>query len=249
MRNLKLSADSRITLIRAKTERAKQHLRSLEVQLAEYRSKIQPVVDEGRRMDLIISYPVLSFEILTTAGDVVHNLRTALDHLAHQLVLVGSPNGPPPRKIEFPILENKQEYDKKKAGKTEGMRADAIQAIDDLKPYKEGNLALWKVRELDNIDKHRVLLSVGEDCLLEGPWVGWSPYLMKARQPHFDSLEDLPEVDLRASSTLGDPAIIQRNSLYPTLRELTLYVEWIIEDFRPCLEAEGALAVKTGAAS
>jgi hypothetical protein len=123
------------------------------------------------------------------------------------------------------------------------MRADAIQAIDDLKPYKEGNLALWKLRELDNIDKHRVILSVGEDCLLEGPWVGWTPYLMKASQPHFEAAE-LPEIDLRASAFLGDPAIIKRNSLYPTLRELLYYVEYIIESFHPCLEAEPVLGAK-----
>jgi hypothetical protein len=236
MGNLNLSAISRVALVRAKTERAKQHLRSLEDQLLAYRNKTQPIVDEGRRLELITRYPVLSFEILTTAGDVVHNLRTALDHLAHQLVLVGNPSVTPSRKIEFPILGSKQEYLKKKAGKTQGMREDALRAIDELKPYKEGNPALWRLRELDNIDKHRMILSVGESCLLEAEWIGWAPYLMKARDPHFKAALDSPEVDLRSSELLGDPAIIGRETLYPTLRELVLCVDHIVEDFRPCLE-------------
>ena len=81
----------------------------------------------GSKLDAITSLPVLSFNILTTAGDVVHNLRTALDHLAHHLVLVGNPEGIPPRHIEFPILDSKDDYEKRKAAKTRGMRADAIQ--------------------------------------------------------------------------------------------------------------------------
>ncbi len=171
MRNLKLTAADRIVLVRAKVERAKHHLRSLEEQLVPYRDKTHPIVYTSNKMD-VTTLPLLSFNILTTAGDVVHNLRTALDHLAHQLVLVGTPDGTPPRQIEFPIFDSEDDYEKRKDAKTRGMRADAIKAIDDLKPYKEGNPTLWRLRELDNIDKHRMILSVGEECLLEGDWVG-----------------------------------------------------------------------------
>jgi hypothetical protein len=236
MKNLNLTADSRIVLVRAKVERAKQHLHSLEEQLVPYRDKTQPVQYTGSKIDGIISLPLLSFNILTTAGDVVHNLRTALDHLAHQLVLVGTPEGIPARQVEFPILDSKEDYEKRKAAKTHGMRADAIQAIDDLKPYKEGNPALWRLRELDNIDKHRMILSVGEACLLEGDWVGWAPYLLKAHEPHFEDVQDSPETDLKSSELLGDPEIIGRKKLQPTLREMVTYVNYIVEMFRPQLE-------------
>jgi len=234
MRNLKLTAASRIILVRAKVERAKHHLRSLEEQLGPYRDKTRPVY-AGNGMDLV-ALPLLSFNILATAGDVVHNLRTALDHLAHQLVLVGTPDGNPPRQIEFPILESEEEYDKRKAAKTRGMRADAVQAIDDLKPYKERNPTLWRLRELDNIDKHRMILSVGEECLLEDDWVGWAPYLLKAHEPHFEDVGDSNETDLKSRELLGEPEIIGRNRLQPTLREMATYVEYIVETFRPLLE-------------
>ncbi len=226
-------------MVRAKVERAKQHLHSLEEQLLPYRNKTTVVAYRGGGT---ANVPVLSFNILTTAGDVVHNLRTALDHLAHQLVLVGSPEGTPPRQIEFPILDSKEDYEKRKASKTRGMRADAVQAIDELKPYKDGNPVLWRLRELDNIDKHRRIIAVGEECLLEGDWVGWSPYLLKADEPHFASVQDSPETDLRSSELLGDPEIIERKTLQPTLREMVTYVEYIVEKFRPQLEATQVLS-------
>lgn len=122
------------------------------------------------------------------------------------------------------------------------MRADAIQAIDDLKPYKEGNPTLWRLRELDNIDKHRAILSVGEECLLEGDWVGWAPYLLKAYEPHFEDVRDSSETDLRSSELLGDPEIIGRKRLQPTLREMVTYVEYVVETFRPQLEPTEVLA-------
>jgi len=246
MPNLKLSADSRLALIRAKTERAKQHLRSLEEQLVPYRDKTRPVYWDRDQDGGIVALPVLSFNILTTAGDVVHNLRTALDHLAHQLVLVGTPDGNPARQIEFPILDSREEYEKRKASKTRGMRADAIEAIDELKPYKDGNRVLWRLRELDNIDKHRMILSVGEACLLDADWISDHPFLMKARDPHFIAVQDSPEVDLRSSELLGDPDIIDRKALHPTLREMVLCVEHIIESFRPELEPTKSLSKSAG---
>lgn len=234
VKNLKLAGASRIILVRTKVERAKHHLRSLEEQLEPYRDKTQPVYVRSE-MDLV-ALPLLSFNILTTAGDVIHNLRTALDHLAHQLVLVGTPDGNPPRQIEFPILESEEEYEKRKASKTRGMRADAVQAIDELKPYKEGNPILWRLRELDNIDKHRMILSVGEECLLEDDWVGWAPYLLKAHEPHFEDVGDSNETDLKSSELLGDSEIIGGNRLQPTLREMATYVEYIVGKFHPLLE-------------
>jgi hypothetical protein len=41
------------------------------------------------------------------------------------------------------------------------MRKDAIKAINALKPYKGGNEFLWTLHRLNNIDKHRVLITVG----------------------------------------------------------------------------------------
>src|SRR5438132_5583994 len=34
-------------------------------------------------------------------------------------------------------------------------------AIDALRPYKGGNDVLWQLHELNNVDKHRLILTVG----------------------------------------------------------------------------------------
>ena len=41
------------------------------------------------------------------------------------------------------------------------MTQQAVAAIDALKPYKGGNDVLWQLHELNNVDKHRLILTVG----------------------------------------------------------------------------------------
>jgi hypothetical protein len=41
------------------------------------------------------------------------------------------------------------------------MTQAAIDAIDATKPYKGGNDCLWRLNQLNNIDKHRLLITVG----------------------------------------------------------------------------------------
>jgi hypothetical protein len=245
---LKLTAKDRIALIRAKVERARKHFRNLELELISYRDKNLEVVSgtvDSRTGKVggaqsFHNLPLLSFDALTTAGDVIHNLRSALDHLAHQLVLVGSPGAEPSRSIEFPIAKDAVTYEASKPRKVQGMRPDAVKAIDDLKPYKGGNDVLWRIHELDNIDKHRSIFAVGEDWLLEGDWVGFAPYWLKASNPHFDGVFDSDTevaLQLKISELIGDPEIIKRNALQSTLKEMVLSVDYLIARFEPLLEA------------
>jgi hypothetical protein len=104
--------------------------------------------------------------IAVITGDVVQNLRSALDHLAYHLVWVGigrQPTGREARDISFPIIdtESPTEYETARERKVMGMRKDAIEAIDALKPYKGGDDLLWPLHKLNNIDKHRMLITVG----------------------------------------------------------------------------------------
>jgi len=41
------------------------------------------------------------------------------------------------------------------------MRQNAIDAINAVKPYKGGNDTLWRLHKLNNVDKHRLLITVG----------------------------------------------------------------------------------------
>jgi hypothetical protein len=98
-------------------------------------------------------------------GDLLHNLRAALDHTVYQLacVQIGEPKDPY-KWAAFPVGETEDHYkeirNKSLGRKNVGRLSDAtIAAIDGLKPYKGGNTALWQLGALDNVDKHRLVLT------------------------------------------------------------------------------------------
>jgi hypothetical protein len=103
-------------------------------------------------------------------GDCVHNLRTALDYLATQLVRVSGHT--PNQKTMFPVMSRRPPSQSglrrifgRKAGRVlvhGGVRDDILQVVDSVQPYHGSRLGrhLWRLRELDVVDKHRQLLLV-----------------------------------------------------------------------------------------
>lgn len=103
-------------------------------------------------------------------GDIAHNLRSALDHLAWQLAM---PH--PPSKTGFPIFLKQKDYNRKTKGRkpergsgpfmVRGMPSAARTSIRDLQPYRRAKLRqrtahsdpLWLLHELNRVDKHQVL--------------------------------------------------------------------------------------------
>src|SRR5713226_8131497 len=126
-----LDALDRLILIRVKIERAKKHLLDLEALLRKFRNESLNVVGTkgdsktGQSTHFHVNLPILPFDALAAAGDIVHNLRSALDHLAYQLVIVGS-GKEPTRRLEFPIAKDLATYEAEKARKVDGMRELAI---------------------------------------------------------------------------------------------------------------------------
>lgn len=98
-------------------------------------------------------------------GEIAHNLRSALDHLAWQLA---GPN--PPAKTGFPIFLKSKDYNRSKGPGSghymvRGMSGKAKRAIRDLQPYRRAKLRgktadsdpLWLLHELNRVDKHQLL--------------------------------------------------------------------------------------------
>ena len=73
----------------------------------------------GQQEPHIGPMPTSTFNILATAGDVIQNLRTALDHLAYHLVQVGTPGVKPHNEVSFPIFWSVESYNKKKGKRSE----------------------------------------------------------------------------------------------------------------------------------
>ena len=162
-----MNAQNRLKLIGVKVERAKEHFHTLEIEVEQYLNSKPYSIGVKRRPDssqliyFVERVHPTPIKITAILGDVIHNLRSALDHLAYQLVWVGTGSQPSSRHVYFPILSDKAEYLKKRNGKMKGAKQAAIAAVDALAPYKGGNDILWKLHELNNVDKHRMLITAG----------------------------------------------------------------------------------------
>jgi hypothetical protein len=98
--------------------------------------------------------------IAQIAGEIIHTLRSTLDHLAYQLLLTANPNAPEKERsrVDFPIYDTAKQTGADAFKKVQPLGVRAIDAIRKVKPYKGGNDLLWAISVLDNINKHRTLL-------------------------------------------------------------------------------------------
>lgn len=159
-----MSSVDRIEPLFAKIERAEEHVRDLESEVGHFfRSVPYSIVQhtdldtgEQTREFRILKEPPLRVSVIV--GDIAHNLRSALDNLAWQLVLANG--GTPTRDTGFPISGSAKEFETKGLGKIRGASAEATELIRACKPYKGGNDALFALHRLSVLDKHRLLVTV-----------------------------------------------------------------------------------------
>ena len=161
-----MTAQERFKLVIVKVERAKEHFQLLKNEERDYiNSEPYTVVCKSDIKTRCLIYFVESIcptplKLSAVLGDTINNLRSSLDHLAYQLVWVGT-GKIPANHVYFPISGNSGDYLKQRKCQLKGATKKAIDAIDALKPYKGGNDTLWRLHKLNNIDKHRVLITAG----------------------------------------------------------------------------------------
>jgi hypothetical protein len=151
-----------------KLQRARHHFSDLEYAVAAFHESHPYRV--GVKRDTATRKPIYFVEsveptpsyLALIASDIFHNLRSSLDHLAAQLVIAGTGNPKVGRSTQFPIFDDHAKFVKQSTGRIAGMTASAINAITSLEPWKGGKgHHLWELHELNIIDKHRLLLTVG----------------------------------------------------------------------------------------
>jgi hypothetical protein len=162
-----LTADERLALILTKVGRAKKHIAELESEARSFLDSKPYVIGTKRNAETrnlvyyLVSVRGTPPTLAAVTGDVLQNLRSALDHLAYQLVLIGSGQPGPFFHVYFPIADSAAKYEAIKGGLVKGMRPEAVKAIDAVKPYPGGNDTVWRLHKLNNVDKHRLLITVG----------------------------------------------------------------------------------------
>jgi hypothetical protein len=258
----------RLDRIRAVVTRAKQNLRDFELGLKafydstpyEVRHKIDP--QAPKRIYYLAKLTPVPFELTAIARDVIHNLRSPLDHIADALVSDARAGAPPNWVVYYPISGSASNYPATRRGKIKGVRQEIIDAIDATEPYKGGKgHALWQLNELDKLGKHRDLLSaavvedgvdlksmfkeistVMPDWFLDtGPGIflrGATPRPLNVGDTiRIESLDMKVDNNRRFSFavTLHHPGIIEREPALVALQNFTNLVDNIITTLGPFL--------------
>lgn len=161
---------SDLSSARRKIERANKHIADLSLKVADflggnpYHAVPKYHVKEDITAFVLDRWEDVPEPIPEIIGDALHNLRSALDHLANTLVERGVQSEikrPDKPRTYFPICESSKKYEAEAPRKVEGMRQPDIDAIALLKPYLGGTDILWGLHTLDIIDKHRMIVTTG----------------------------------------------------------------------------------------
>jgi hypothetical protein len=163
-----MTADERLALIRRKVEWAETHFQNLEVVKNRFIERTPYTIGsepdskaghEGLHRFFPTSFEEVDPNIALIAGDIIHNLRSALDHLACHLVAVAG--NPILDETAFPIFRGDEIHEATFRRKVEGMRDSAKNKIRATEPYEKGKgRNLWALHRLDIADKHHALLTI-----------------------------------------------------------------------------------------
>src|SRR5580693_6720736 len=151
-----------------KLNRAAKHLEELEGEVSAYLSGapcaivVEPFFSDanqdtfGTRAWIARIRKPVPLSLSAIIGDVVHNLRTALDLLACDLVRL---NGNSTKGVYFPFCDIGTDLPHViRARHLNRAGSDVVQVIHSLKPFKGGNIALRAIHDMDIADKHQMLL-------------------------------------------------------------------------------------------
>lgn len=188
--------------IQLKIQRADKHLCDFRASIVEfrrdypYRFRVErdPNTREPVYRAILNDIPPL---VPLIAGDVLQNLRSALDYLACALVVRNS--GKVTKDTAFPIFDDAAKYQAGCARKVEGMHQFAKDEISKIEPYQGGDNTLWRLHRLNNIDKHRLLFTAEGAVKMMNPgggqWVG-IPDAPPTLKDGGEIFRDLPDAEL-----------------------------------------------------
>lgn len=155
---------------RAKLARAQETIDILDSDAAKYLSQDPPLFRlekqhrNGGLEYAFVAYgdpiPPLRFSVIT--GEVIHHMRSSLDHLIHALVIS---NGEKPNfQHQFPICITDKAFKQAcERDQIKGVGATAKSLIRSVQPFTTAtpdDTILYVVSQYDNADKHRLLVVV-----------------------------------------------------------------------------------------
>jgi len=150
-----------------KIERAVKHVAELEVLFRKERPftyVLETNIKTGKRATFAKRNEAASNEAAIIIGDVIHNLRSSIDHAYWDATNLFAKSDGEKRNIQFTIAPNEKSFmDSVIPGLPSRVSENFVQALINLKPYREdgGNQTLCAIHDLDIIDKHKLLIPTG----------------------------------------------------------------------------------------
>jgi hypothetical protein len=142
-----------------KIRRALTHIHELEKCLNDYKENYRPQVslsDDGK-INLLVPEVHFPENPSLIVGDAIHNLRSALDIMT---TMGMDYFGQDRRKYYFPIDATRSSFLGQRGFKEIKSISPEFATLisDQIKPYKEENYGFWALNQMDNSDKHRLLV-------------------------------------------------------------------------------------------
>jgi hypothetical protein len=200
-----------------KLKRARRHFSELEAVSQAY------FATEPVRIETTEAFPKIHFSfdvkqgppdaISAIVGDILHNLRAALDLMACELCH--------DERAAFPFSNSKETLRETLRSTRFNKAGDAaIRLIVELKPYPKGNIKLRAIHDLDIQDKHRALIL--------GPISFASPIIDTVAKKVIGDLSKPSDLTLMfgGDSPFGEAPLLK------TLHELVELTTGIIESFK-----------------
>lgn len=126
------------------------------------------------------------------AGDIIHNLRSALDNAVFDIALATGKTDP--RYAAFPFANTIDEMTNS-LGRCKDVPTPIHSLFCGFQPYENGNDYLWALNKLSNTDKHRVLQPFGTGVFRGFASVRSTGGYFKMPDPHrWDSAKNEMEV-------------------------------------------------------
>jgi hypothetical protein len=152
-----------------KLARGRKHVADLKAEISDYLSRDNwAVVLERHKQTgecrIALRGRLIPDDFSAIFGDAVHNLRTALDILANDLVAL---SGATPKKVYFPFADSGEALEPQIQSKMKGASPDVLNIIRSLKPYRGGNELLRAIHDLDIRDKHVAIIAAGASAVTD----------------------------------------------------------------------------------
>lgn len=151
-----------------KVHRATEHVHELSALLQKSRPftyVLETDTNTGHRATFAKRNETVINRAALIIGDIVHNLRSALDHAYWIIASPGAATEWERKSIQFPYSETEARLDESvKKRFADRVSPTFYQSLLDLKPHAEpgGNEFLALIHKLDVIDKHKLLIPTGD---------------------------------------------------------------------------------------